>query len=397
METLRLLITSILFLLTGITVFIFPNETTDLVFIGLLSIIIIRIISNMFFWGNVKNKKKFLDNLFIGIFVLLISYFVYKLKSSFVLFFQIGFIFFFLLDFINRIICFVLVRKENIFKSIYYLLTSIFSLIICIFIFSKNVFTSYLIGLYLICFGLTYFRDFIMSISSYKIKGVRPSIPVLTALLMPYFKYKKVRILKEMNKKINNDFTYQKPDIYISIHVGPKLYSRPGHLDICFEDEVLAFGQYDKDSLSFFKIFGDGVMYSLKEKDKYYDFVIETDKKIVFEYGFKLTEKEKNIIRERIKKLKQNTIPWSSPYNYTYAHKLETKMGAKFYKFKSGALKKYYSIRNNCVLLVDIIIKDILIDKIDSGSFIIPGNYMYYFDFLSKLKNSKIVSKKTYS
>ena len=116
METLRLLITSILFLLTGITVFIFPNETTDLVFIGLLSIIIIRIISNMFFWGNVKNKKKFLDNLFIGIFVLLISYFVYKLKSSFVLFFQIGFIFFFLLDFINRIICFVLVRKENIFN-----------------------------------------------------------------------------------------------------------------------------------------------------------------------------------------------------------------------------------------------------------------------------------------
>ena len=44
METFRLLITSILFLLTGITVFIFPNETTDLVFIGFLSIIIIRII-----------------------------------------------------------------------------------------------------------------------------------------------------------------------------------------------------------------------------------------------------------------------------------------------------------------------------------------------------------------
>ena len=54
-----------------------------------------------------------------------------------------------------------------------------------------------------------------MSISSYKIKGVRPSIPLLTALLIHYFKYKKVRILKEMNKKINNDFTYQKPDIYI--------------------------------------------------------------------------------------------------------------------------------------------------------------------------------------
>ena len=93
----------------------------------------------------------------------------------------------------------------------------------------------------------------------------------------------------EMNKEIKEDFEYQKPDIYISIHVGPKLYSRPGHLDICFEDEVIAFGQYDKDSLSFFKIFGDGVMYSLNDRLKYYDFVIETDKKIVFEYGFKFS------------------------------------------------------------------------------------------------------------
>ena len=72
-------------------------------------------------------------------------------------------------------------------------------------------------------------------------------------------------------------------------------------------------------------------------------------------------------------------------------------MNAKFYKFKSGKFKKYYSTRNNCVLLVDIIIKDILIDKIDSGSFIIPGNYMYYFDVLCKIKKSKIVSKKIYS
>jgi mRNA-degrading endonuclease RelE of RelBE toxin-antitoxin system len=138
-------------------------------------------------------------------------------------------------------------------------------------------------------------------------------------------------------------------------------------------------------------------MYSLNDRLKYYDFVIETDKKFVFEYGFKLTEKEKNIIRERIKKLKADTVPWSSPYDYTYAHKLETTMNAKFYKFKSGKFKKYYSTRNNCVLLVDIIIKDILIDKIESGSFVIPGNYMFYFDFLSKLKNSKIVSKKIYT
>ena len=139
MDSIRLLFTTLLSLFTGIMVFIFPKEVTNLVFIGFLCIIIIRLISNMFFWFNLRNSKKFFGNLFLGIILLLISYLVYKLKSSFVLFFQIAFIFFFLLDFINRVICFILVRKESTLKSLYYLLSATFSLIICVFIFSKNI------------------------------------------------------------------------------------------------------------------------------------------------------------------------------------------------------------------------------------------------------------------
>jgi uncharacterized membrane protein HdeD (DUF308 family) len=222
MDSIRILFTALLSLFTGIMVFIFPKEVTNIVFITFLCIIIIRIISNMILWKNLKNSKKFFQNLFAGILILLISYVVYKLKSSFVLFFQISYIVFFVLDFINRIIYFIMIRKENLLKGIYYLLSAIFSIIICIFIISKNILTSYLIGLYLFEFAITYFRDFIMSITSYKIKGIRPTIPVFMALVLPYFKYKKIKILKEMNKEIKEDFEYQKPDIYISIHVGPK-------------------------------------------------------------------------------------------------------------------------------------------------------------------------------
>lgn len=396
MDSLRLLFTSLLSILLGIMTFIFPKESTNLLFLGILCIIILKIISNMFFWCELRNSKKFFSNLLFGIFILLISYLVYKLKSSFVIFFKISFMFFFILDSINRIICFILIRKESIIKSIYYIVSSIISLLLAVFIFYNNIFTSYLTGIYIFTFGITYFRDFIMSISSYRLKGSRPTIPVLMALFIPYFAYKRVKILQNVNKKIKGTFENKKADIYITIHVGPKLYSRPGHMDICFEDEVIAFGQYDKDSLFFFKIFGDGVMYSLKNRLDYYNFVKKVDKKIVFEYGFSLSEKEKNIIRERIKNLKKDVISWSSPYNYTYAHKLENELNAQFYKFKTGKLKKYYSIRNNCVLLVDILVKDILYDKIQAGSFIIPGNYMYYFDTMSKIPKSRIVSKKIY-
>lgn len=396
MDSLRLLITSIISIFIGIMTFIHPKESITLLFFVILCIIILRIIENMIFWNNLRNSKKFFSNLFLGILVLLISYIVYKLKSSFLIFFKISLIFFFTLETINRIICFILIRKESLIKSIYYIISSIISILLALFIYYNNRFTAYLIGIYIIEYGISYFRDFIMSISSYRLKGIRPTVPVLLALFIPYFAYKKAKILKKEKKEIKGQFEQKKADIYITIHVGPKLYSRPGHMDICFENEVLAFGQYDKDSLFFFKIFGDGVMYSLNNKTEYYNFVKKVDKKILFEYGFSLTEKEKEIIRERIKNLKKDVVSWSSPYNYTYAHKLETKLNAKFYKFKTGRLKKYYSTRNNCVLLVDILARDILYDKIDSGSFIIPGNYMYYFDTMSKISNSRIVSKKIY-
>ena len=172
MDSLRLLFTSFLSIFVGIMTFIFPYEATTLLFIGVLCIILLRIVSNMFFWLNLKNSKKFFSNLFLGIFIILISYFVYKLKSSFVLFFQIAFIFFFSLDTINRFICFILVRKDSVLKSIYYIASSLISLLICIFVISRNTFVSYLLGIYALEFGFSYFRDFIMSVSSYRLKGI---------------------------------------------------------------------------------------------------------------------------------------------------------------------------------------------------------------------------------
>ena len=56
-----------------------------------------------------------------------------------------------------------------------------------------------------------------MSVSSYRLKGIRPSVPVLIALFIPYFAYKRVKILKEMGKDVKGTFEARKPDIYISI------------------------------------------------------------------------------------------------------------------------------------------------------------------------------------
>ena len=73
MDSLRLLFTSFLSIFVGIMTFIFPYEATTLLFIGVLCVILLKIVSNMFFWLNLKNSKKFFSNLFLGIFIILIS------------------------------------------------------------------------------------------------------------------------------------------------------------------------------------------------------------------------------------------------------------------------------------------------------------------------------------
>lgn len=395
----RLLFNSILFFLGGIFTFLFPQKFINLLVLIIILISSFKLISNMFLMMSVKNYKRSLFYFNCVILLGVVSILFYHFKSTFIPIVRISLACFFALDALNRFLCFILTRKDNKLSGLYYIITSILVSIMSFLFFNSFWLTYIFVSLYFIILGLSYFGEFVNNVFSYKLKFIRPVvIPAIVALFLPYLWYKRLVFSRDNGKSIVSSLKKcgDTPDLYITIHVGPKIYSRVGHIDICFENEIYSYGQYDKDSLSFFKIFGDGVLYKVTDREKYYDFVKKVDRKVVIEYGFSLSVDDKKKLRKRIDKLFSNVSAWSSPYDYTYAHKLETELGAKLYKFKSGVLKKYYSMFNNCVLLIDILVGGIVVDKLYSGSFIIPGSYLYYFNEQLKLKKSKVISRNIY-
>jgi len=397
----KMLFNAVILIIGGVLTLFFPKQLIDLLFIVFLLLVTIKLVSNVFEMSEVKNYKRALFYFWISAVLIAVSFIFYKFKESFVPIIRIALGLYFVLDTINRIICLILTYKENIKRASYYFISAFLtgSTFVLLLFFDHIRLTSICVSLYLIFLGISYLSQFILSVFSYRLKWSRPVVvPAIVALFLPYLLYKKLLFKRDNGKTIvtNLKKSDAKPDLYISIHVGPKPYSRVGHIDICFDDVTYSYGQYDKDSLSFFKIFGDGVIYKVKDREKYYEFVRRIDKKIVIEYGFKLSDLEKEKIRNRINKLFENTTSWSSPYDYTYAHKLEEQVGAKLYKFNGGKLKKYYSVTNNCVLLIDILGRGIVTDKIYSGSFIIPGSYLHYFNEQLKLKKSKVISRNIY-
>ncbi len=396
LNNLTLVFNSILYVIIGVLIIIWPKYMIDSLFIIVVIAFVLKSITNLSYSILAIQWHKFVLNIIYLLIEVAFIIFLLKEENIFYSIFDIVFGAYIILDAIIRLLCFVISYKYDIRKALFYLICSFISFTISFLILFQDMsyVTFVLVGMYFILYGFAYFKDFVSSVFKYRKRITRVSLPVIIALITPYLAYRKIVKSKHHPKNIIKNG--KQPNLYISFHVGPKLISKPGHIDICYNDEIISFGQYDKENLRFFKIFGDGVMYTVKNKDKYYQFVKEKDQKIIFEYGLYLTDEEALKVEHKISELKNNTIPWSSKLEYTYAYKLEHQLNAKLYKFKSGEFKNYFSPRNNCVFLADAIMKTIDIDNLSLGSFIIPGSYFNYFDEQLKIKSSNIITKKIY-
>ncbi len=99
--------------------------------------------------------------------------------------------------------------------------------------------------------------------------------------------------------------------------------------------------------------------------------------------------------------IKKDTYSWQSNEekgikSRDYASVLNRRTGAKFFKFKEGKFKKYFSFNTNCVLFMDKIIGSIGIDIARFTGIITPGTYYDYFNRQYKLKNSMVIFRKVY-
>ena len=277
------------------------------------------------------------------------------------------------------------------------------------------------IGIYTILLGINFIIEFISVIVPKRLKNkfkgyFRISLPPFIEAIIPY------TVLREINYLLDKE-TYDNPfvfvdkkndetqiDLEVFIHISNRGFNRMGHVDIYYNDKVISYGNYDNSSIKFFTMIGDGVLFTTN-REKYIPFCIEHSKKTIFAFGLKLTDNQKIKIDKIINKLFEDVYEWYPPYvdaykqnkkvdmnNYDdYASRLYQTNKAKFYKFKTGRFKKYFTLGNNCCKLADYVIGKSGIDLLKMTGIITPGAYYDYLNREFQKKNSIVVSRKIYN
>lgn len=305
-----------------------------------------------------------------------------------------------LCGFINLIIY----KQDKLKGKIYILTTSTLSLMLSItLMFSKDtnsIYICYIIGLYLILYGITIISSSILT----KTKIVLP-LPIIFTMFLPNILIK--RILKGINpKKINNN---QDQDLEILIHLSKTGSASLGHVEFAFEDKVYSYACYNYLNRRLFGGIGDGI-FGIFDKKAYLKYCICEKNRFIISYGVKLTNKEKeNVTKEIDKLISTNTEIWYPEIKYyedgliekrdfnEMANKIYKHANGKFYRFTKGKYKTFFVLRTNCATCVDNIFNVIGTKIINLEGIISPGTYYSYLEKEYHKKNSKIISKTLYT
>lgn len=305
-----------------------------------------------------------------------------------------------LCGFINLIIY----KQDKLKGKIYILTTSTLSLMLSItLMFSKDtssIYICYIIGLYLILYGITIISSSILT----KTKIVIP-LPIILTMFLPNL------LIKKIKKGLTPEDTKekQKPDLEIMIHLAEKGSAAMGHVEFAFEDKVYSYACYNYLNRRLFGGIGDGI-FGIFDKKAYLKYCICEKNRFILSYGVKLTNKEKeNIIKEIDKLISTNTEIWYPEIKYyedgliekrdfnEMANKIYKHANGKFYRFTKGKYKTFFVLRTNCATCVDNIFNAIGTKIINLEGIISPGTYYSYLEKEYHKKNSKIISKTLYT
>lgn len=274
-------------------------------------------------------------------------------------------------------------------------------------------------GVYCILFGTTNLLDFIYQIFPQRAKNslkrkIRISLPVFVSTFIPLGTLRRINEHLSVNDELPQLTLPSKsdtdpPDLEVMVHVSNNGAGKIGHLDLFIDGEVISYGNHDWSSHKLFGVFGDGILFTA-EKEQYLDFSVTHDRKMIFAYGFRLTEEQLSEVRREIVKLKSFAIPWKPPYQiayeeepnarlvdfHDYCSKLWAGTSADFFKFKKGKFKTYSILSTNCVLLTDEIIGKTGADIVFINGIASPGIYYDYLEKLYMTHNSMVISKTIY-
>ena len=276
-----------------------------------------------------------------------------------------------------------------------------------------------IIGVYCFLFGLSFIKDFTSEVVPENTKNklkrkVRITLPVFLLALIPHKVLTKINEYLQGEDKVEYDVVIdeknsssEEVDIEVFIHVTLDGIGAVGHVDLCYEGQVISYGNYDDKSFKLFGIAGKGILF-IADREKYLNFCTSYSKKTIFGYGLKLNEYQKQNIKEKLNEIKDTLIKWEPSIvkdmkednlkcEYKdYASILYKATEAEFFTFKSGKFKTYFGLNTNCVLLADNVIGRLGTDILGISGIITPGTYYNYLQKEFTKRNSIVVSRNIY-
>lgn len=406
---------SIILLFTGILaiydIAILARATAAIVTSYMIIIGILSVLTYIF-----NREKRLIGTLISGIGDIILAIFIYY-KGMFIAISitrLIGMYAF--LNFIARIIAAIILYKNKTKGWISGFINSFVSLIFgIILVFNPKEYMKIvplIAGIYLILYGLTLFADFVKEISYADLikdnlkRRIRITLPIIYSAFIPQRILEKINTLIEANPK-ETIFVDSKSNaegqLEIFIHLAEDVANGFGHVDICFENKIYSYGTYDSSSDRFFRLISDGVLFEV-EREEYIKFSTVDSQRYLIGFELLLSDTQCDAVRKKILDIKGNCIEWKCRAEINqnekyddYSSELYLASGAKFYKFKSGYFKTYYTLTANCVKLADTIVGSAGLDIIGANGIITPGTYFNYLNNLFARKNTIVIKRNIYT
>ena len=148
-----------------------------------------------------------------------------------------------------------------------------------------------------------------------------------------------------------------------------------------------------------FHLAGDGIILRA-ERDRYIDYVVKHNKKVVFSYGLRLDEKQLEAVNAKLDELSAQLVDWSSNADELspkeFARALHDALGADVFKVTGGDFRTYFAPSINCVQITDYLLRDTDIGRAVIPGVNSPGAYMELFSRLYAAQDSPVVSMRVY-
>lgn len=270
-------------------------------------------------------------------------------------------------------------------------------------------------GIYIILTSITYFSDALREVFLWDTDGkhikrkVKLKIPAILTFFIP------LTVFNSINKKFNdynndlNTVSYERVSdkkkldgshLEVFIHMSPKTGGGFGHVDICVDNMVYAYGAYDQNTNRLFGLLSDGVFVTMN-RDKYIKYCLTQKNENIVSFNIHLTNEQLRDMQIYIDKYMDQLYRWHCDKEVTpncdffdKASKFYTQADAKLYKYKKGRYKTYFLISTNCVSVADELIGSSGINVISLNGIITPGTYFTYLNREFK-RNNSFVTKKT--